>query len=273
MQSECHYILAQEDRVTNPSARTVVITGVSRGIGRAAALAFADQGYRVAGLHRGTDPEVSRELERALAERGAESYIAVGDTASTADVDALADEVARRWGGIDVWVNNAARLLVQPFLTMTDDDWHSLLETNLFGYIRGARAAARHMVPAGKGTIINLSSAVDPLPPTDMTAYVTAKGGIGGFTRALAVELGPSGVTVNSVAPGATETPLNAESYTEEVRETYRTRIPLAHIAEPEEIADSIVMMASPGARYVTGQMLLVDGGLTLNGSVGHRHS
>lgn len=259
--------------MTNPRPRTVAITGVSRGIGRAAALAFAEQGYRVAGLHRGTDAEVSLELEQAITDQGSEACIMVGDTALTHDVDALADEVARRWGGIDVWVNNAAQLLVKPFLAMTDDDWHSLLEVNLFGYIRGARAAARHMVPAGRGTIINLSSAVDPLPPTDMTAYVTAKGGIGGLTRALAVELGPAGVTVNSVAPGATETPLNAASYTSEVRQTYNDRIPLARIASPEEIADSIVMMASAGARYVTGQTLLVDGGLTLNGSVGHRHS
>jgi NAD(P)-dependent dehydrogenase (short-subunit alcohol dehydrogenase family) len=256
-----------------PAARRVVITGISRGIGRAAALAFAEQGYRVAGMHRGTDPAVSAELEREITDRGGEAYIAVGDTASPEHVDGLADEVVRRWGGIDVWINNAARLLVQPFLTMTEHDWHDLLETNLFGYIRGARAAARHMVPAGSGTIINLSSAVDPLPPTDMTAYVTAKGGIGGFTRALAVELGPHGVTVNSVAPGATETPLNADSYTDEVRATYRERIPLAHIAQPEEIADAIVMMASPAARYVTGQMLLVDGGLTLNGSVGHKQN
>jgi NAD(P)-dependent dehydrogenase (short-subunit alcohol dehydrogenase family) len=127
------------------------------------------------------------------------------------------------------------------------------------------------MVPAGSGSIINVSSAVDTFPPTDMTGYVTATGGIGGLTRSLAVELGPSGVRVNSIAPGATETPLNDASWTEEVRQTYRERIPLRRIANTEDIADAIVTMALPMSRYVTGQMLLVDGGLTLNGSVGHQ--
>lgn len=253
------------------AAPRVVITGISRGIGRATALAYAAQGACVAGIHRGEDAAVTDELESAIASLGGTPYIAVGDVGRTEDVDALADHVAAEWGGIDIWINNAARLLVQPFLTMTDEDWTSLLNTNLLGYIRGARAAARHMVAAGSGSIINVSSAVDPFPPTDMTGYVTAKGGIGGLTRALAVELGEEGVRVNAVAPGATETPLNDEAWTEEVRTTYRSRIPLRRIADAEEIADAIVAIASPASRYITGQFILVDGGLTLNGSVGHK--
>jgi NAD(P)-dependent dehydrogenase (short-subunit alcohol dehydrogenase family) len=104
-----------------------------------------------------------------------------------------------------------------------------------------------------------------------MTAYVTAKGGVSGLTRALAVELGPAGITVNVVAPGATETPLNTNTWTDDVRAAYRQRIPLHRIAAADDITAAIAMLLSPDARYLTGQVVMVDGGLTLNGTVGHR--
>jgi NAD(P)-dependent dehydrogenase (short-subunit alcohol dehydrogenase family) len=251
----------------------IVITGISRGIGRALALQLAAEGACIGGIHRSSDPAVTDELVSAIRTAGGEAIIHVGDTRSTKAIDSLADEVAAAWGGIDGWVNNAARLLVKPFLDMDDADWGDLLDSNLMGYIRGSRAAARHMVRAGAGTIVNIGSAVETFPPTQMTAYVTAKGGITGLTRSLAVELGPHGITVNAVAPGATETPLNTDSWTEEVRGTYRERIPLRRIANAEDIASAIALVLSPGAGYITGQVINVDGGLTLNGSVGHKDS
>ncbi len=202
---------------------------------------------------------------------GDETIVLQGDSGDPAHVDELAGEAVAAWGGIDIWVNNAARLMVKPFLEMTDDDWHGLLAANLHGYYYGCRAAARRWSPraaaAGSSTS---ASIVDVQPIAELSAYVTAKGGILGLTKTLAVELGPHGITVNALSPGATDTPLNAVAYTPEVRRNYEHRIPLGRIASPEEIADPIVFLASDASRYVTGVELLVDGGMVLNGNVGH---
>lgn len=247
---------------------SVVITGISRGIGRSTALAFARLGYGVAGIHRSSDPAVTTALEAEIREAGGDPLIHLGSIADAAALDSLADAAAQRWGGISAWVNNASGLIVKPFIETTDDEWRELLDANLFGYVWGCRAAARHMLAAGAGTIINISSAADPHPPSGIAAYTTAKAAVNGLTRALGVEFGPHGVTVNTVSPGPTETPINAENWTEETRATYRKKVALGRIAEPEDVADAIVMMASDRARFITGQTLLVDGGMTINGTV-----
>ena len=238
--------------------RRVVVTGVSSGIGAAVAQAFAACGAQVAGISLDGGAPI------------ADGIFVAGDTGDPAAVEGLARRVEDEWGGIDVWVNNAARLFVRPLVETSDEEWHGLLRANLHGYFYGRRAAAMRMSRAGGGAIVNVTSAARVLAVPGFSAYIAAKGAIEALTKTLALEVAAQGVTVNAVAPGAIDTPLNANAYTPEVRRTYEHRIPAGRIGTAEEVAGAVLFFATPAARYITGQELVVDGGLTVNGAVGH---
>jgi NAD(P)-dependent dehydrogenase (short-subunit alcohol dehydrogenase family) len=249
------------------SGRRAVVTGVSTGIGAAIAVAFARAGADVVGVAL----EPADETAARVREAGRTAVMLVGDTGDSATAEVLVRTAVAELGGVDIWVNNAARLVVQPVVETTDEDWHGLLAPNLHGYFYGSRAAARQLLAQGTGgTIVNVTSAVIALAVPDLAAYTAAKGAVLGLTKVLALELAPARITVNALSPGATDTAMNARAYTPEVRRTYEERIPLGYIAAAEDVADAAVFLASPAARYVTGHELMVDGGLTINGAVGH---
>ena len=261
--------------VTVPAAfslrgRRAVVTGASTGIGGAIALALGAAGAHVAGI----DKADAARTAAGVREHGVECVMLEGDTGRVEDVERLAAAAVEHLGGIDIWINNAARLMVKPLLETTDEDWHGLLAANLHGYFYGCRAAGRAMVnkshPPRGGRIVNVSSAADILVVADLGAYTAAKGAIVAMTKVLALELADHGITVNAIAPGAIDTPLNRTAWSDDVRRVYEQRIGLHRIGTPEEVADAALFLASDAARYVTGQELVVDGGLTINGSVGH---
>jgi NAD(P)-dependent dehydrogenase (short-subunit alcohol dehydrogenase family) len=249
------------------SGTRAVVTGAARGIGAEIAVALARAGADVAAIDLRPGDEVVAAVERL----GRRIVFLQGSTADSTEVERLGDTAVSELGGLEIWVNNAARILAKPLLETTDAHWSELLATNLNGYFYGCRAAARRMVAQGSGgRIVNVGSVSGIVGVGGIGAYTAAKGAIAALSKALAVELGGHGITVNTIAPGAVDTPLNEDVYTPAVRRTYEERVPLGRIATPEEIAAAAVFLASPAARYVTGHQLVVDGGLIVNGTVGH---
>lgn len=258
--------VVDRNALVGPSA---VVTGVSKGIGRAVAVALAEAGANVVGCYH-SDHDGAELVRSQIEATGRQAVILQADTGDPDTAAQLAAAATSRWGSLDIWVNNAARLMVKPLTDTSDEDWHGLLAANLHGYFYGSRAAAETMYGQGRGRIINITSAADVLVVANLSAYITAKGGILGLTKTLALEAAAHGVTVNAVSPGATDTPLNVTAYTPEVRRTYERRIPLGRIGSEAEVADVVVFVASHASRYMTGQELVVDGGLVINGTVGH---
>jgi NAD(P)-dependent dehydrogenase (short-subunit alcohol dehydrogenase family) len=246
----------------------VFVTGAATGIGAALCTEVARRGGFVSGTFRGAE-ETQRDRERELEAFGGNAMFADVDVRDLAGLREFAGTAVEAMGGLDLWVNNAVMMLSRPFLETSEADWMEVLDTNLLGYVRGCRVAA-DLLEAG-GCIVNVSSITSLQPPANLAAYSTAKGGVDSLTRSLAVELAPLGIRVNAVAPGAIDTALNIETWSDEARSIYETRAPLGRLGHPEDIAGAILLLAGPEAGFITGEVLVADGGFMINGTVGHR--
>ncbi|WP_060880704.1 beta-ketoacyl-ACP reductase [Streptomyces scabiei] len=228
-------------------SRSVLITGGSRGIGLAIARHLAEAGDRVAITYRSGEPP--------------EGLLAVRcDITDTAQVDAAFKEVEEQHGPVEVLVANAGITKDQLLMRMSEDDFASVVDTNLIGAFRVTKRASRGMLRAKKGRVVFISSAVALRGESGQANYAASKAGLVGFARSMARELGSRGITFNVVAPGLTETSMS-QALSDEQLENLKTQIPLGRLARPEEIAATVAFLASEQAAYITGAVVPVDGG------------
>ena len=235
------------------------VTGAGRGLGRAAAIGLAAAGARVVLTARRSDDlaEVS-----GITEGGAEQM--PGSVTDGEAMRAIVQEIQRRWGRLDILVNAAG---ISPVFAdaerLDDNDWRATIDTNLTGTFMCCRAAARLMLAAGSGSIVNVSSVHATSGFGKLAAYAASKGGVEALTRALAVEWAPHGVRVNAVAPGYFRTDLSKPLLESRWGEAIVNQIPLGRVAEPHELVDAVLFLVGSGSSYVTGSVLTVDGGWT----------
>jgi 3-oxoacyl-[acyl-carrier protein] reductase len=240
----------------------VLISGGSRGIGRATAERFLQEGSRV--FIGGLDPDEVAETVAGLKPAGSIEGLA-GDVSVEADVAALIESAEAALGGIDVLINNAGTAWKEPFLEITSASWDRMLEVNLRGMFLVGQAVARRMAAAGRGgAIVNMASTNGLGGEADYAHYNASKAGIVLLTRTMAVELGPLGIRVNCVCPGFIDTPLNESLASEEEMAAYeRDKVPLGRRGRAEEVAAAYAFLASDEASFVHGAALVVDGGQT----------
>jgi 3-oxoacyl-[acyl-carrier protein] reductase len=238
-----------------------VVTGAGRGIGRAIALRFAAEGADVVCVSRtaGNSEKVAAEV-RAL---GRKAWAHAVDVADSASVSAAAEKILAEAGRVDILVNNAGVTRDGLIMRMSDADWDAVLDTNLKGAFLVTKALSRAMLKQRAGRIINIASVIGLIGNAGQCNYAASKAGLIGFTQSAARELGSRSITVNALAPGFIETDMTADIKPEMKAEMLK-QIPLGSFGQAEDVANAALFLASPAARYITGQVLTVDGGMVM---------
>ncbi len=255
--------MSDADRTALPvdlTGKIAIVTGASQGIGQQIAIGLGKRGAKVACVARSADKLA--ETVAAIKEVGGDADAFPCDVTSRESVEQLIDKVAEDWGKIDILVNNAGVTRDNLLPRMTDEEWDTVINTNLRGMFLFSRAASKYMMRARYGRIINISSVSGIMGNPGQTNYSASKAGMIGFTRSLSRELAGRKVTINAICPGFIESDMT-KALGPAVEDEVKKRIPAKRMGKPEEIADAVLFLSSDHASYVTGQVLTVDGGMT----------
>ncbi|MBY0450317.1 MAG: 3-oxoacyl-[acyl-carrier-protein] reductase [Cyanobacteria bacterium] len=246
------------DAANKGSQKVAVVTGGSRGIGRACVVALAEAGYDVA-FSFASNKAAASEVEESIRFFGRQPLSIQANSGNPLEAQMLIDQTISQWGRIDVLINNAGITKDTLLVRMSDEDWQRVIDTNLSGVFYTARAAAKVMMKQRSGCIVNMTSISGIYGNAGQTNYSASKAGLIGFTKSLAKELGSRNVTVNAIAPGFISTDMTNHLPVEKILE----HVPLGRLGSPEDIAKAVLFLVTSGD-YITGQVIQVDGGLTL---------
>lgn len=242
--------------------KIAIVTGGSRGIGRAIAIALAAEGATVAVVYAGNVAAADETLA-IIKEQGGHAVAIQCDVANEEAVSAMVNDVKKQFDTVDILVNNAGITRDGLLMRMKESDWQAVLDTNLTGVFHCTKAVTKLMMKQRSGAIVNITSVVGQTGNAGQANYAAAKAGIIGFTKSVAKELASRGIRVNAIAPGCIATDMTAV-LSDAVKEAMVSTIPLGRVAQPEEVAKAAVFLASDNASYITGQVLNVDGGMVM---------
>lgn len=242
--------------------QVAIVTGASRGIGRAIVLKLAEAGYDIA-FNYAKSKDAAEQLEKEVKGFGVQVFSKQVDIKDLASVKAFIDEVKQTLGGIDILVNNAGIIIDKPLMMMTEEDWNQVIDTNLNGCFNATKACVFTFMKQKRGCVINISSVSGVIGLAGQTNYSATKGGINAFTKALAKEVAGFGIRVNAIAPGFIETEI-LSGFNEEKKKQIVDMIPLQRMGKVEDVANCVLFLLSDAANYMTGQVIVLDGGLAI---------
>lgn len=243
--------------------KTAIVTGASRGIGRACALALAEKGANVVINFAGNEA-AAQETAKLCQEKGVQTLVVRGDVANSQDCQTLVEETVKTFGRVDILVNNAGITRDNILMRMSDEDFDAVIATNLKGTYSMMKAVSRQMMKQRYGRIINMASVVGVMGNAGQVNYSASKAGVIGMTKSFAREIAPKGVTVNAVAPGFIATDMTA-AMNQAAADALAKSIPLGRMGKPEDIANTVAFLAAEETGYITGQVICVDGGMCMH--------